>query len=147
MRNPNTVCSKCGEPIYRRPSEIKKWKTVLCSSCRNNTMNLIAKNKNTKIYDNYIERWKRGEESGIRKPYYVSRHIMRYLFKKYNNKCQECGWSEINQYSGNIPLECHHIDGDYKNNKEENLMLLCPNCHCLTKTYKGANKGNGRKRK
>lgn len=30
------------------------------------------------------------------------------------------------------------------NNKEENLLLLCPNCHSLTSTYKGANKGNGR---
>ena len=30
------------------------------------------------------------------------------------------------------------------NNKEENLTLLCPNCHSLTPTAKGANKGNGR---
>ena len=37
-----------------------------------------------------------------------------------------------------------HIDGNSKNNKEENLTLLCPNCHSLTKTYKGANRGNGR---
>ena len=36
------------------------------------------------------------------------------------------------------------VDGNYTNNKEENLTLLCPNCHSLTKTYKGANKGNGR---
>ncbi len=26
----------------------------------------------------------------------------------------------------------------------KNLTLLCPNCHSLTKTYKGANKGGGR---
>ena len=24
------------------------------------------------------------------------------------------------------------------------FSLLCPNCHSLTSTYKGANKGNGR---
>ena len=30
-------------------------------------------------------------------------------------------------------------------NKEENLTLLCPNCHSLTPTYRGANKGNGKR--
>ena len=37
-----------------------------------------------------------------------------------------------------------HIDGNYMNNKEENLILLCPNCHSLTQTYKGANRNHGR---
>ena len=35
--------------------------------------------------------------------------------------------------------------GNFENNSETNLTLLCPNCHSLTPTYKGANKGNGRK--
>jgi len=34
--------------------------------------------------------------------------------------------------------------GNYQNNKEENLILSCPNCHSLTSTYKGANKNFGR---
>jgi predicted HNH restriction endonuclease len=42
-------------------------------------------------------------------------------------------------------LEIEHIDGNFENNAEENLELLCPNCHSLTSTYKGANKGSGRK--
>lgn len=36
------------------------------------------------------------------------------------------------------------MDGNHENNNLSNLKLLCPNCHSLTKTYKGANKGNGR---
>lgn len=44
-----------------------------------------------------------------------------------------------------FPLEVEHIDGNFENNSEENLTLLCPNCYSLTPTYKGANKGNGRK--
>ena len=44
-----------------------------------------------------------------------------------------------------IPLEVKHIDGNYLNNSEENLMLLCPNCHSLTSTYKGANLNRGKK--
>ena len=59
-------------------------------------------------------------------------------------RCINCE-KEINKYTGNIPLEVEHIDGNYKNNKEENLILLCPNCHSLTSTYKGANLNNGRK--
>ena len=37
------------------------------------------------------------------------------------------------------------IDGNYMSKSESNLTLLCPNCHSLTPTYKGANKCNGRK--
>ena len=42
-------------------------------------------------------------------------------------------------------MEVEHIDGNYKNNNEDNLILLCPNCHSLTSTYKGANLNHGRK--
>lgn len=55
------------------------------------------------------------------------------------------GWGEVNPYTQTIPLEVEHIDGNYQNNTEDNLTILCPNCHSLTPTYKGANKGHGRK--
>ena len=96
-------------------------------------------------YESYILRWKAGLESGMQGLYSISRHIKRYLFEKYSNKCAECSWSKINTYSGKIPLEVEHIDGNYENNKEDNLTLLCPNCHSLTPTYKFLNAGNGRK--
>ncbi len=41
-------------------------------------------------------------------------------------------------------LEIDHIDGNSDNNSEENLRLVCPNCHSLTSTYRGTNRGNGR---
>lgn len=81
----------------------------------------------------------------MRGDYQISMHIKTYLFRKFENKCARCGWNKINPYTGSIPLEIDHIDGDYKNNKEENLILLCPNCHSLTSTYKGANLNSGRK--
>lgn len=43
-----------------------------------------------------------------------------------------------------IPLDMDHIDGDHTNNSEDNLRLICPNCHAQTPTYKAKNKGNGR---
>lgn len=67
-----------------------------------------------------------------------------YLIKKYGEKCMECGWCEKNNFSGKIPIELEHIDGDSKNNSLDNLKLLCPNCHSLTPTYKALNAGNGR---
>lgn len=97
-------------------------------------------------YENYLSRWKQGLETGMRGPALISRHIRRYLFEKFDNSCSICKWSEVNPYTGLIPLEVEHIDGNYKNNSEENLTLLCPNCHSLTSTYKALNKGNGRPR-
>jgi len=71
--------------------------------------------------------------------------MKKYLIEKSGNCCDKCGWNEVNAYTGNTPIELDHIDGNYKNSKLDNLRLLCPNCHSLTNTYKGANKGSGRK--
>ena len=90
-------------------------------------------------YKQYIERWKQGLEKGSNDNEYLSRHIRRYMFEIYDNECQECGWSRTNIHTGNIPLTVHHIDGNCKNNKEENLELLCPNCHSLTDNYGSRN--------
>ena len=94
-------------------------------------------------YKQYIERWKNGLEDGMVGQYQISSYIRKYLFEKYQFKCAQCGWGKLNILTGNIPLEVHHIDGDYTNNDEDNLLLLCPNCHSLTPTYKALNK-NGR---
>lgn len=96
-------------------------------------------------YKTYIDNWKLGLESGMRGNYQLSKHIRRYLLEKANNKCQLCGWGEYNLHTGTLPLEIDHIDGNYQNNSEDNLRVLCPNCHSLTPTYKGANRASGRK--
>lgn len=70
--------------------------------------------------------------------------IRKYLLEKYRSACQRCGWSEINKTSGTVPVDVEHIDGNSENNDLLNLTLLCPNCHSLTSTYKGMNKGKGR---
>ena len=96
-------------------------------------------------YQNNIEAWKLGKHDGTSGTYYLASFIRRYLREKYSNSCSLCGWNHVNPHTNKIPLEVEHIDGNHTNNKEDNLLLLCPNCHSLTSTYKGANRGNGRK--
>lgn len=120
---------------------------LYCGNSLNSPNKTFCNNHCQKEYEyiEYIKKWKSGEVDGsIGKSWIeISKHVERYIFEKHNRKCSNCGWSEINPYTGTLPLEIEHIDGDATNNKEENLTLLCPNCHSLTKTYRGANKGNG----
>ncbi len=119
-------CANCGKEINKR----NKYCSLKCQK--------------EYQYKKYIKAWKSSKISGMRGEYQISSYIKRYIFTKYNSKCALCGWGKVNPYTHNIPLEIEHIDGNYKNNNEENLILLCPNCHSLTSTYKGANINKGR---
>ena len=121
-------CLNCGKELIGRQTK------YCCNQCQVDYQ-----------HKQWIIRWQEGKETGLKGKYQVSNHIRKFLLEKYHNKCAKCGWGEINPFTGTLPLEIHHIDGDYSNNKEDNLILLCPNCHSLTASCKGANKGNGRK--
>lgn len=58
----------------------------------------------------------------------------RYVLKLYNNNCSKCGLGTSWQ---NEPIILHidHINGLCDDNRIENLILLCPNCHSQTPTY------------
>ena len=57
-------------------------------------------------------------------------------------KCELCGWA-AQAPDGRIPLELDHINGSRRDNRLENLRILCPNCHSLQLTHRGKNKKNG----
>ena len=95
-------------------------------------------------YYRYIDRWKQGEENGLVGKKGISSHIRRYMFDKCGSKCEKCGWCTPHPKDGKIPLEVDHIDGNWTNTVEENLRLLCPNCHSLTDTYKSRNRTSSR---
>ena len=95
--------------------------------------------------EKYVNEWLSGKKLVLRGKYQLSSTIRQYLLQKANYKCSKCGWGEKNPYSGKYSLEIDHIDGNYKNNSPENLRVLCPNCHSLTKHYRALNKGYGRK--
>lgn len=95
-------------------------------------------------YQSYIRNWKAGKLNGLQGLGIVSGYIKKYLRRKFGNKCCLCGWSRINLKIGQVPLVADHIDGNWRNNVENNLRLLCPNCDSLTPTYAGSNRGKGR---
>lgn len=60
-------------------------------------------------------------------------------------RCALCGIEAV--WLGEpLPLEVDHINGDWRNNRVENLRLLCPNCHSTTDSYRGRGKGRVRGR-
>ena len=95
-------------------------------------------------YQRYIRCWLAGELNGGRAQGRVSNYIRRWLFERAGGKCEECGWSRVHPVTGLIPLAVHHIDGNAKNNRPENLRLLCGGCHMLTPTFGKLNAGRGR---
>jgi len=96
----------------------------------------------------YITRWKNNKEKGwIGKVCIINPIIKSYLIEKYRNKCCKCGWDKINPTTKKVPLQVDHVDGNAKNCKEENLELICPNCHSLTPNFGRLNKNGVRIRK
>ena len=118
------ICQYCGKSFIRYPSSNGKYCSRECASAH-------------KIQQD-IEAWKLGEKSGTTN-YTCSSFVRNYLLQKYNYKCEKCGWGEINPYTGKVPLQIHHIDGNSENNTEENLQVLCPNCHSLTENFGSRN--------
>lgn len=142
-------CQSCAAAYINDNRKRKQNENKYCLNC-----NVVLSSKNNKYcsskcqmefqHKSYIDRWKNGSEKGLKGKTVISNHIRKYLFEKYDNKCCKCGWSIANPYTNKVPLEVHHKNGIYWDNSEENLELLCPNCHSLTPNYKAINVGKGR---
>ena len=115
-------------------NEVKRRKAYYCDTfCQHNYIKCV-----------YLLKWKLGVIKGAEK---TPNYIRNYILEKYKNQCARCGWNQINPSTGKVPLEVEHIDGDFRNIKEDNLIALCPNCHSLTPTFRALNKGNGREKR
>lgn len=150
-RNPkfNGIYKEIEPNQKRNYQEFEKGKEYFCVNCGKKIENPYASKTNKfcsvrcqKEFNQkeYIKRWKNGEENGLKGKYCLSERIRQYLLEKTNCKCEKCGFNGTNPYTNNSILQIHHIDGDSLNNKEDNLQVLCPNCHAMTDNYGSRNK-------
>jgi hypothetical protein len=53
------------------------------------------------------------------------------------NRCEQCG---ISDWQGKpLNMQLHHLNGNGTENRLENVVFLCGNCHSQTDTYGGRN--------
>jgi 5-methylcytosine-specific restriction endonuclease McrA len=115
-----SICVHCGSSCIHKNAT--KFCSLICQTQYRNKKN--------------IDKWKSGEligYSGQNK--LLKAFIRRYLIDKHEYKCCKCGWGEIHPILKKPPLQINHIDGDAENCNEENLEVLCPNCHSLTHNF------------
>lgn len=67
-------------------------------------------------------------------PRVIKTYVLRHNLIPY--KCNCCGFS--GKWMGyELVLQLHHINGNNTDNRLENLMFLCPNCHSITENFAG----------
>jgi hypothetical protein len=139
-RNKKTFCSSSCSATYNNQKRIAKQKSSNnCQYCSKETNNPKFCNNTCQVSLKIQCRNERIENGQG-----TSGTVKSYLLDKFGNICMDpnCAWDFAKRP---IDVELEHKDGNSENNKLDNCILLCPNCHSLTPTYKNKNKGNGRK--
>lgn len=91
-----------------------------------------------------IQAWLNGDDDGsMVNCGHLSATIRRFLLDEAGWACSLCGWSVPNPVTKKPILAIDHIDGNWRNNRRDNLIVLCYNCHTLTPTFNSLNAGNG----
>ena len=62
--------------------------------------------------------------------------VRKFILRRDRYRCTKCG-ALGEQLDGNVKLEVHHVDGNWKNNHPQNLATLCDDCHTTAKSKRG----------
>ena len=128
------------ESIIENAKSVKSLAGLLKSlglkPCGGNYANIKRKLQQLEIDTSHWtgKAWNRGEQLKDWSDYTRAGKLKPHLIKKRGNKCESCGLETWLDFP--ITLEVHHIDGDKTNNSEDNLQLLCPNCHSVTDNWR-----------
>lgn len=142
----NSFCSHSCSATYSNTRRVKPRPCPICSKpfvSHGRIQTCSVRCGNELKYTRFIEGWLAGTIVGGTWAS-VCRPVRRWLIEKYGEHCSLCGWAEHHPVTSKIPLQVDHVDGNGNNHVPGNLRLLCPNCHSLTPTYCGLNRGNGR---
>jgi hypothetical protein len=136
----NTFCSQSCAAKYNNLGVCRNPKKHIntCPFCKgpmSNDCKMCRKCHKKILIDNFTKDMSKQKyiKSSLLRPYYENLR---------GHKCEECGITTWNDNP--ITLHAHHIDGNSYNNKPNNILLLCPNCHSQTSNYCSKNRGNGK---
>lgn len=138
-RNPNTKCTICSKPIYKRPQQIQLSSgRVFCGqscfgvSCRKETPcvvcgKLILSGLHKKTCSRSCANTHRAgikyNGRSLQDKVKSQQALKTRLLAKKGASCERCGYSKLEI------LQVHHKDRNRNNNDLSNLELICPNCH------------------
>lgn len=137
-------CSlSCRNSNPKTEEQKKRISEIMKNSEKFKQANIRGRNINiTKLKEAQIKRKKTWEDKLLLEDFdkLSYERLRKRIILEQKEKCNRCG---LNEWLGEkISLELEHIDGNNENNERENLEVLCPNCHSLTKTWRGRNKKN-----
>src|SRR3989344_1304805 len=115
------ICTTCGKDVWRTPRHLrisKSGKYFCNKSCQTHWRNSVVY-----VGSNHPN-WKGGE--------FVYRNLLSKTATE--KKCKRCGIIDFRL------LTVHHTDWNHQNNKLNNLIWLCYNCHALVHKDKAENK-------
>jgi Zn finger protein HypA/HybF involved in hydrogenase expression len=82
--------------------------------------------------------WSRGKKFPLKYPIedyltnkrFIGSHKLKLLLFEYKikeKKCERCGLTEW--LGEEVVFELDHINGNHEDNRIDNIMIMCPNCH------------------